>query len=105
MTDGGPATPGMAPPPHRSMRWWLLLLFAASVPVIGEVLGHGYFSKIGNVFAHHGFHLATVIVAGGIFWFVVAGDIKRNGVPPRLQALARLYHSLRGRAASLRARA
>lgn len=78
------------------MRWWGLALVAASIPLIGEVFGHGFMSEVGSALAHHAFHAATVIAAGGVFWFLAAQDIRRNGVPPRLQGVERLYRSLRG---------
>lgn len=96
MAEGVPTTAALSPRSHRTMRSWWLLLLAASVPLTGDVLGHGYFAAIGNAFAHHAFHGATVIVAGGVFWFVVAQDVKRNGVPPRLHGLERRYRALRG---------
>ena len=95
MTPGREPDPAsIQPPPHRSMRWWLLLLLAVSVPLIGEVAGHGHFSTIGNALAHHAFHLATVVVAAAAFWALVVRDIRRNGVPPALQPFERLYRSL-----------
>ena len=78
------------------MRWWGLALLAASIPLIGEILGHGYMAAIGNALAHHAFHAASVIAGGGIFWFLMMQDIRRNGGPPRLEWLARRYRSVRG---------
>jgi len=78
------------------MRWWGLILLAASIPLIGEILGHGYMSAVGNALTHHAFHAATVIAGAGIFWFLVVQDIRRNGVPPRLAWVERAFKSLRG---------
>jgi|GEM_PF-6770359 len=80
------------------MRWWGLVLFVASIPLVGELFGHPYFARIGETLAHHAFHAATVVVAGGLFWMLAADGIRRNGVPPRLRGLERRYRSVRARA-------
>ncbi|HUR85204.1 MAG TPA: hypothetical protein VMY78_07655 [Solirubrobacteraceae bacterium] len=69
------------------MRWRGLVVLAAIDPAIGEALGHPYFAHLGDALAHHAFHAATVVAAGVVFWLLVAEDIRRNGVPPRLRRL------------------
>lgn len=83
------------PPPHRSVRWWGLILLAAAIPLAGEAFGHGYFSRIGDSLSHHALHAVTVIIASALFWLLIANDITRHGVPPRLRGLHRAYRSLR----------
>lgn len=97
MTEGTHAANAVPPRrARRSMRrWWTLLALAGIVPFAGEIVGHPYFSALGKPLLHHAFHLATVILAAGVFWAFVAGDIKRHGAPPRLQAMARGWRSLR----------
>jgi ribose/xylose/arabinose/galactoside ABC-type transport system permease subunit len=81
---------------RKPMRMWWLLLAVAAIPAVGEIFGHPYFSSLGNGLEHHAFHAATVVLAAGVFWSMMAHDIKRNGVPPRLQRFERMYRSLRG---------
>ena len=96
MSDHGPMTQTASTPPHRSMRWRGLVVLAAAIPLAGEALGHPYFARIGDALAHHAFHAATVVLAAALFWLLVAGDIKRNGVPPRLRAVQLRWRALRG---------
>ena len=95
MSDLDPVTTLASPSPRRSVRWWGLILLAAAIPLAGEAVGHGYFSRLGDSVSHHAFHAATVIVASAMFWLLIASDIKHHGVPPRLRGIHRAYRSLR----------
>ncbi|MGH2900142.1 MAG: hypothetical protein ACRDMZ_15820, partial [Solirubrobacteraceae bacterium] len=91
-----PAAPARS---ARSMRRWRLVVLVSAIPLAGELLGHPLFASIGDAFAHHAFHAATVMAAAVLFWRLVAEDIRRHGVPPRLRAVQRGCRSLRAAAA------
>jgi hypothetical protein len=62
-------------------RWFgKLALLAVPLAVVGE-LGHQLLERLGQVLAHHFFHILFGLGAAGVFAAYVLVDVRRNGWP------------------------